>query len=222
MITYWPSRNKSMFHDKTTSTDELSFLSTVQNKSWAPKLVDAAWIGGQEVMIVTEKLPGKTISEAMSKILLSRKETKYKIVDSLVAMINDLHSLKIVHGDIHGDNVIIDSNNQVYLIDYDMSFNIGESSMLKSLFIPPEGLSDYKSYRADITYDYWCLGLLIYKIIYGIDSPMKIYRSDVNDFKSKHKIFVPYKSNPHILTPYNNLLSNLLCLDPKLRKLSYC
>ena len=71
---------------------------------------------------------------------LSLKE-KFNIFNKLLVIVKSLHDIKIIHNDIKSTNIMITSDKEVYLIDFDLStslyknnFNVDIYSLNKILY----------------------------------------------------------------------------------------
>lgn len=88
-----------------------------------------------------------------------------------------MHRNKILHGDIHASNFIIDNNDNIMVIDFGCSQNVSitNNDELKhggvAFYMPPERISDeiFKKYIAPPTLqsEVYQIGILIYMIIYN-------------------------------------------------------
>ena len=82
--------------------------------------------------------------------------------------IDKLHSLGIIHRDIKPENVLIDSNDQVKLVDFGIS-NYSNQDRTTTVFTP-EYLSPEmeKGENHDHRLDIWAFGILLYELVFGI------------------------------------------------------
>jgi serine/threonine protein kinase len=87
-----------------------------------------------------------------------------RLVCGLAGAVNELHSIGLVHRDLHPDNVIVQSDGTGVVIDYDSVEEIRRCSNVAPLapagvigFVPPEGLNGAAATPAA---DRWAVGML--------------------------------------------------------------
>ena len=93
------------------------------------------------------------------------------IIRDLIRAIYYLHNMvpKIVHRDIKPENILLDENNNAYLIDfgwsnYIINYRRRNSICGTPIYYPPEMLNDEgHDERADI----WCIGILLFELTTG-------------------------------------------------------
>ena len=93
-----------------------------------------------------------------------------EIFKGIVEGIAHCHSKNVVHRDIKLENVMIDSNNNVKIIDFGFSITISKDKKLSIFcgtpsYMAPEIVkrTPYSGYAADI----WALGILLYTLLCG-------------------------------------------------------
>lgn len=89
----------------------------------SPKLFDA-WLCDNSAYIVMERVNGITLEDYYSQKKLVSTELANMIRDTILTM----HSMGVIHGDLHGENIIISHRNdniQVKLIDFGQSYMVG-------------------------------------------------------------------------------------------------
>tara|TARA_Y100000389_G_scaffold185812_1_gene205564 strand:+ start:2035 stop:3069 length:1035 start_codon:yes stop_codon:yes gene_type:complete len=81
--------------------------------------------------ILMDYIDGELLQKWLEKNRLTKDDK-----DKLLGMLNKLHKKKILHQDLHGNNIIVSKNRRFYLIDYGLSHNSKDLFKLeKDLFI---------------------------------------------------------------------------------------
>jgi serine/threonine protein kinase len=128
----------------------LTFLKKIDklaavNATYLPRIYEYGLATRSNSMyLVTEKIDGLTWLNALIKA-----SEKIHYINKLVDAIEHLHSLEVSHGDLHPENVIIDTvKENVYLIDIpDYSRN---SQEIKNHLYSPENIDNCSSKQRDI------------------------------------------------------------------------
>ena len=125
------------------------------------------------VMEYIEGLSLRKRVEEGESLWLSEKFSLYAQTLEVFAF---LHSLQIIHGDIHTSNLLLDSENRIRLIDFDLSQHSGcrEGELFRSggvhEYIAPEKISEnvfeIVESRADFASEVYQLGIVGYFIFY--------------------------------------------------------
>lgn len=95
----------------------------------------------------------------------------------LLEAMADLHSRKVLHGDLHSSNVLVNAKKRIKLIDFDMAFFWRDRARNKvkyggiTDFIPPERLTDDVFHQSagppDFRAEVYQIGVLGYFILHG-------------------------------------------------------
>eukprot|EP01080_Neovahlkampfia_damariscottae_P001221 gene1221-11311_t len=122
-----------------------------------------------------------------------------------------LHSNKIIHRDIKPENILIDSKDDIKIIDFGTCKKYKKNGMIKDFvgtpaFASPEGCTTGKEYKGTIG-DIWAIGVTLYCLIFG-----KLPFSGSNFIE----LFDNIKNNEINLTYRNDLSKELLDLIPKI------
>lgn len=128
------------------------------------------FITPNDVVLVIEYVGGRSLfSIVSSKIEL--KETKIrKILYQLSKAIAYMHLRGVIHRDIKLENVLLDSSEDVKVIDFGWSVHCPKENELRNTFcgtvpyLSPEAVAK-KSY--DKAVDVWALGILGYELYFG-------------------------------------------------------
>jgi protein-serine/threonine kinase len=130
---------------------------------------------------------------------------KIKILNNLLQKLNYIHSLGIEHNDLKLENCVIDSNNIIYLIDFEVSTTSFKNPRLNhgtKIYMPPE------CFFRDIPTsfgkkDIWAFGILYCIFIYN-------WYPIINNTKIEYD-----KLASNTLLP--KFIQNCFCLDPRHR-----
>jgi serine/threonine protein kinase len=101
-------------------------------------------------------------------------ENKIKIyIYQLTAGLQYLHNHEIIHRDIKPENILVDLNDNVYLVDFGVSENLCDTNMETSLrtgtilFFAPELFNNDNKSMYGPAIDIWALGVTIFIMLYG-------------------------------------------------------
>ncbi|KAJ6235187.1 protein kinase [Anaeramoeba flamelloides] len=158
---------------------------------------------------------GELVDYLTSKQKIKAKAIK-KIFVQILSGVDYCHQLQIVHRDLKLENVLIDQEMNIKIIDFGLSNFVEKGQLLKTYcgspsYSCPEILSrrKYDGFKADV----WSLGVILYALIVGklpfnADNPMKLYKKIVTG---------SYLIPNFVDKEAANLLSAMLCVDPKKR-----
>ena len=127
--------------------------------------------------IIMQYIEGKTLEEIIKSKPLSVDES-ISIVLQIAEALGEAHSHNIIHRDIKPSNIIIDSTNQVKVLDFSLAKKIhletdGKPESLLSeigviagtvAYMSPEQL---RGQEADHRCDIWSLGVVLYEMLTG-------------------------------------------------------
>lgn len=113
------------FHDQKRSRNEINFLLSIarDNISVIPKYYD---LNIDQSIIIMDKLD-MTLRAYLKKIGNGKNNQKI-ILNKLLKALYKLHNNRIVHGDLHLDNVMV-KDGEIFFIDFDQSFISEDFSM---------------------------------------------------------------------------------------------
>ena len=128
-------------------------------------------------------------------------EWKYKLLINLTKVIKLLHQEEIVHGDLKPSNILINDIAEVYIIDFDNSFEFSKPPIYQEIigdlfYMPPEFIhyirleGDFNPNLLNLKSDIYSLGNIFCSIIFG-QSINKIW----NDKPLYEKIYNQEKIN---------------------------
>ena len=168
------------------------------------------------IFIVMEFCEGGDImSYILAKGSLSESES-LKYFHQLINALYYLHCQNIAHRDIKIDNLLLDSNNDLKLIDFGLSTKYSDDELLNQpcgtiVYAAPEVL-DFKDYHGMLA-DVWSCGIVLYGMLSGF-----LPFGDSNDQINKKKILEGKIQMPKYFSEgAKNLLRHMLDVNPLTR-----
>ena len=172
-----------------------------------------------EIYIVMDCVEGQELSDIMkiededSNYILD-KQSIINYSFQLLNSIEYLHKNNIAHRDIKPSNLIIDKDDKLHLLDFNVSRDYSKCKMMsqtgKIEYNAPEILLD-NNYNELV--DIWAAGLCIYQMLTRC---LPFYDDNIvileQIIKNQEVDFQPIKD-----VELNELLKNMLCRDPKIR-----
>lgn len=92
------------------------------------------------IALVMEKINGTTLGEYLSSKPNSDINITFKIISSLCNSVFALHDAKYIHGDLHGNNIMIYNNYEIKLIDF------GQANLIDSICASDRSPNIYGDY----------------------------------------------------------------------------
>jgi serine/threonine protein kinase len=131
---------------------------------------------------VIEFFEGDTLRQLNKQKTVFSKEEKIAITHQILETAAFMHSREVLHGDWHYENILINENNVVRVIDFDLALQIGQKEQKGIIrggikeFIPPERIDDSAfevtktppDFRAEV----FQIGVVAYYLFFG-DYPFK-------------------------------------------------
>ena len=117
-------------------------------------------INGVSLLNYLKSKPNRKIDEEIVK----------NIFNQIISGIQYIHSKHISHGDIKLENLLIDSNNNIKIIDFGFGTHSFNGKLLNFFcgtpsYMPPE-IINRKNYQGSCA-DIWSVGVLLYTLICG-------------------------------------------------------
>lgn len=144
---------------------------------------------------VTELIGGESLSSVLSRKGKLSYETTSSIITSVLQGLRRLNKIGVIHGDICPENIIVLSENQTFLLDYNLSdFN-------KNIYTqrengkPRPGYSAlelyYKNLEVGPWTDVYAAAAVMYKMLTGMVVPAAVKRSAGDTLTPVSKLGVP-------------------------------
>ena len=139
-----------------------------------------------------------------------------KLFRQIVSGMAYLHSQNIIHRDLKPENLLLDSNDNIKIVDFGLSNRAPGNNLLKTAcgspcYAPPEMLlgKKYKGPPADI----WSCGVVLYALLCG-----RLPFDDPSTTKLYDKITTAdFSIPPHISKGAKDLITKMLKIDPSSR-----
>jgi len=173
--------------------------------------------------MLLEYIEGKPLSDCVSTISL---ESKLKVISQILSAIQHLHHYRVLHGDIHSSNFLIDIHENVHLIDLGMAYTEGEKKLKHggiARYMPPERMPNhsfvFSKRRGDYISEVFQLGICFYYLLKG-DYPFKGVLLKDLAHAIKHEAPLPLVEtccNEIIPVPVVNVIFRALQKDPLCR-----
>lgn len=201
--------------------NEIRVLSALVDVQHVTKLVES-FIYNDSTVIVTKFVDGNTLDKLLEGIIPESDKTH--IAHQLIEIVNNIHKHDYIHGDLHTNNIVVDTQLKVTVIDFGTASKINENAY-HPLYPPPEALVlkdnmyiiDPK-YRINLKYDYWALGLVLSRIFTNDPIPSASnFMLDECSADDVLKCYTEYIFQSSLSLEDNTIISNLLKHDPVFR-----
>jgi len=182
----------------TATPSEAFFMQLLSEQPFSPTFYDE-YRKGKFQYFIMEKIIGKdlnTLCKEKSAVKPCKKQTwAFSLTKQLYCAVAHLSSLKIHHGDLKLDNVMVRAvDNRLVLIDYGFMYRGNDGPVNRhptTICTPPEVDSRCYGSPSHDKSDVWAMGIVIYSMLHGI---------------------YPYPSLTHRLDPLGSGLE--LSIDP--------
>ncbi|UMZ74707.1 serine/threonine-protein kinase [Natranaerofaba carboxydovora] len=158
---------------------------------------------------------GRTLEQLLKGKLPLRQGLQIMI--NLCDSLSILHQKKYQHRDLKPANIMVQKNNQVYLIDFNLSTRVPFAGEGTDFYRAPEQ-SEYVFGIGQDRADIFSVGVLLYEIATGeVPAPGKHYQVDFDD-QREWKVFYPPKDiNNKIPGQVSELIEKCMKLNPEER-----
>lgn len=145
----------------------------VQAEAWklarvdSPRVVDILDVVGyaDELALVTRYVPGVDMQTLLQDQGRLTVEDTLSIAMDLAVALGAVHRQQLVHGDLSARNVLLDRDGRATLGDFGVAVQQGEAlaGFSPQALSPEQARGDMSDPRSD----FFCLGLLLYRALYG-------------------------------------------------------
>lgn len=177
----WQFKTQNYLKNKLNIPHALNLFKTNDNTYLAMEYIRGKKIG----VIINNFYKNKTWSTLELK-------TKNKLINILVSIINTiekLHTLGYVHRDITPDNFLLKKNNQLYLIDMELSYSIKNSTPNPPFGLGTKGFmspEQIKNITPTINEDIYAIGAIMY-FFFTNRQPTSLIRENNNEIEGPMK-----------------------------------
>ena len=151
--------------------------------------------GGEKrsrVYMVMEWCEGRLLRQILSEGRISR-DRAIRIAVNVLSALEYIHEQGVVHRDLKPENIMVDSNDNVKLIDFGIAGDAGAKRLTYANFTATLGTADYispeqvKGKRGDGRSDIYAMGVILYEMLTGRlpfsgGSPMEIMNDRLLNF----------------------------------------
>ncbi|MBD2214247.1 serine/threonine protein kinase [Calothrix sp. FACHB-156] len=161
---------KELFHR------EVTILKNLNGHPQIPKFFDYLE-ENQEFYLIQQYIQGNTLSKEIKSRQKLQESEVIKILDKLINILMFVHSNNIIHRDIKPDNIILDDNDNLFLIDFgSVKEIIAKNTRLQKPgtqvytqgYAPIEQMRGYPQFNSDI----YALGMTLIEAITGLEPPV--------------------------------------------------
>ncbi len=126
--------------------------------------------------IVMEWVPGRLLREIIAETRKMPPERAIKIVVQICKALDHIHSHGVIHRDLKPENIMVDEHDNIKIIDFGISANIGARRITFAKLTDTMGTPDYispeqvKGGRGDARSDVYAVGVMLYEMLTGSGS----------------------------------------------------
>jgi serine/threonine-protein kinase len=123
--------------------------------------------------IVMEWVPGRLLREIIAENRKMPPERAIKIVVLICKALDHIHSHGVIHRDLKPENIMVDENDNIKIIDFGISANIGSRRITFAKLTDTMGTPDYispeqvRGGRGDARSDVYAVGVMLYEMLTG-------------------------------------------------------
>jgi eukaryotic-like serine/threonine-protein kinase len=123
--------------------------------------------------MVSEWVEGRLLRELLNEAKKLSPERAIKITSGICNALDYIHSQGVAHRDLKPENIMVDSEDNVKLIDFGIAANAGSRRLTFAKLTEAMGTPDYispeqvKGGRGDARSDIYALGVMLYEMLIG-------------------------------------------------------
>ena len=127
--------------------------------------------------IALEYIQGQSLSKYARENAFGSFSSRLILIEKILSGFSLIHESKIIHGDIHPSNILVDDSGEIKIIDLGLSkdIEVDNSELLKhggvNFYMPPERINIATTQKfikePDLYSDVYQVGLLLYYIVYA-------------------------------------------------------
>jgi serine/threonine-protein kinase len=123
--------------------------------------------------MVSEWVEGRLLRQLLNEVKKLPPERAIKIALGICNALDYIHSQGVVHRDLKPENIMVDSEDNVKLIDFGIAANAGSRRLTFAKLTEAMGTPDYispeqvKGGRGDARCDIYALGVMLYEMLTG-------------------------------------------------------
>jgi serine/threonine-protein kinase len=173
--------------------------------------------------MVSEWVEGRLLRQLLNEVKKLPPERAIKIALGICNALDYIHSQGVVHRDLKPENIMVDSEDNVKLIDFGIAANAGSRRLTFAKLTEAMGTPDYispeqvKGGRGDARCDIYALGVMLYEMLTG-----KVPFTGPNPFvimndRLLNNPIPPREIDPEISPQLQEIIYRAIERDPKRR-----
>lgn len=149
-----------------------------------PKVYGIDDLSEKSSAIYEEFIEGKSLDQCLSEGIHFTEKEIINIISVLTRTIRELAKYDIIHRDIKPSNIILDSNGQIYLVDFGIARSYKEGKSSDTVLLGTEGFAAPEQYgfgQSDTRTDIYAIGVLANYLLTGCFPAKKIYKGALGE-----------------------------------------
>lgn len=199
--------------------EEIAIMKKIRHKNLSSLYEVIDDINENKIYMVIDYINDGNILKKNGNIYekINQKRVK-KYLYQLTAALKYLHNHNIIHRDIKPENILLDKNDNVYLVDFGISEILCEKEMITKLrtgtllYLAPELFSDAEILIGPVI-DIWALGVTLFVMLYGYLPFDGETFSEIKENITQKSPKFPDDADPIQI----DLINKILCKDPNKR-----